>query len=63
MKRTVFAVTSMLVMGALGQLRPPTITIDSMDPDAVPDGRCSLIEAIENADAAAAGNCGGCVIG
>jgi hypothetical protein len=59
MKRTICAVASILVMGAFGQLWAATITVDTVNPNPVPDGWCSLIEAIENAndDAAVHADC------
>ena len=59
MKRTLCTVVSLIIIGIAGPLWGATITVDTVDPGPAADGFCSLIEAIENAnaDAAVHGEC------
>ncbi len=51
MQRTFWTVVSLIIIGIAGPLWGATITVDTVDPGIAADGWCSLIEAIENANA------------
>jgi hypothetical protein len=51
MKRLLSVAVSIFSIGVVGPLSGATITVDTLDPSVASDGWCSLIEAIENANA------------